>query len=312
MSSSEISWNGKPMYRGWHQVAFDRDLKGELTAATIGDLPLLIVRSPDGVAAFDAVCPHRGAHLAYGGHLDGQVIVCPFHGRRIGLGNDCESSYCVRAYRTLEVGGLVFVLLSERHENGFTALMKRLQTTHFFLPGFTISARIFPDMVIENAFDKDHFKYVHGINQSPDLRLQPSQNGEMAVEGIFLTNCPNPWQQDFDTGAAVQTRFFARVFSPNLCVTELGDEHDAYLVITAATPMRDGNCMIRVSIAVSPTPDGTFPSKESILALLRDSQTSFEQDMVIWENISREASQRLWPDDEMVGKYHEFCARFLE
>ena len=84
------------MYRGWYHVAFERDLSDELTAATIGELRLVIVRTAEGINAFDATCPHRGAHLAFGGRLDGGALICPFHGRRINLGYDAKADYCIR------------------------------------------------------------------------------------------------------------------------------------------------------------------------------------------------------------------------
>ena len=68
------------MYAGWYRVAFTPDATEEVSPAEIGSLPLVLVKTPDGIGAFDAVCPHRGAHLGYGGRLDGGVIVCPFHG----------------------------------------------------------------------------------------------------------------------------------------------------------------------------------------------------------------------------------------
>jgi nitrite reductase/ring-hydroxylating ferredoxin subunit len=300
------------MYRGWNQIAFESELEDQLTPAAVADLPLALARTPEGIRVFDAICPHRGANLAYGGRLDGEVVVCPWHGRRIKLGADGDGVFCVREYRTLEAGGLIFVLLSERNENGFASFMEGLRETHVFIPGFIIDARTAPELVIENAFDQTHFRYVHGTNNVPDLRLHPTRHGEMAVEGIFQIDSGNPWQQGEGAGDSVQTRFFARVFSPTLCVTDLGEEKNPYVVITAATPKPDGDCVIRVSIALAPDASGTLPSAEAIRALLRDSRTSFEQDLVVWENRARKAPNRLAAEDRLILKYHQFCRRFGE
>ena len=68
--------------RGWFQIGwaldsgpgrprpmryFSHDLVGYRTDA--GDLVVL-----------DAICQHLGAHLGYGGQVDGDCIICPFHG----------------------------------------------------------------------------------------------------------------------------------------------------------------------------------------------------------------------------------------
>ena len=148
---------GEILYRGWYQVAFEGELREKLTATKIGALPLVLVRDFNGVRAFDAICPHRGAHLAYGGKLDRNVIICPFHGRRISLDQDSECRFKIRGYRTLAIGGLSFVLLDERHENGFSALLERLNETHFFVQGFTVTALAPAELVIENGFDRLHF-----------------------------------------------------------------------------------------------------------------------------------------------------------
>src|SRR5687768_10485144 len=82
---------GKKMYvHGWYKVAFEYELENPLTAAAIGDIRLVLVRSEGGIRAYKADCPHRGAHLAYGGKLNNASIICPFHGYRIGLGKESD------------------------------------------------------------------------------------------------------------------------------------------------------------------------------------------------------------------------------
>ena len=46
--------------------------------------------------------------LGYGGVLEGDVLVCQFHGHRIGLGAPAREGYCVRAYRTVSAAGAIF------------------------------------------------------------------------------------------------------------------------------------------------------------------------------------------------------------
>lgn len=300
------------MYTGWHQLAFERELSSDITATSVGRVPLILVKTPNGFRTFDAVCPHRGAHLAFGGRLEGEAIVCPFHGRPIGLGQCSREDYRVREYRTLAVSGLIFVLMSERHENGFGDFMRGLDESHYFVPGFTLHTRALPEVVMENAFDSRHFKYVHGLKDEPELRLRPGAGGELAIEADFLTNNPNVWQAGREDGSMVNTRFFARVFSPGVCVTELGDESNPYVLVTAATPTSEGKCIIRVSVAAAAGPGGAAPSEQMIRALLRDSKISFEQDLVIWENLSTKSPIRFAKDDGLMITYHKFCRRFAE
>lgn len=299
------------MFGGWSQVAFSRDVHADLTAASIGSRPLVLVRQSQRVRAFDAACPHRGAHLAYGGSLEGNVIVCPFHGRRVSLGGEGGGPYRVREYPTVEASGGVFVLLLDGEENGFTQFIENLSRTHFTLSGFALNVSVSAEYVIENIFDIDHFRVVHAMSKAPTFGLRASRRGELAVEGVFEVPNPNPWQEDERTEAGVRTRFFARVFSPTLAATELGKEGRAPVVLTAATPTSEGSCVVRVTVAVPPAPNGAAPPLETALALVRDSRTAFQQDTPIWEHLCIGGASNLDARDWLVLEYREFCRRFL-
>jgi 3-ketosteroid 9alpha-monooxygenase subunit A len=300
-------------FRGWYQIAFERELTEKLTPVAVGRLPLVLVRRQDGFEAYDAICPHRGAHLAYGGELEGDAIRCPFHGHLIGLGEACGGELKVRGYRTLSVGGLVFVLFSERHENGFSHLMAQLDETHFVVQGFTLKAKTPAEMVVENGFDRAHFRNVHGLKSDPDLHLLPSDNGELIVQGTFQASAFNSvWHNDAPDRTSTEIGFLARMFSPNLCISRLGGGPDHHLVISGATPNGDGSCTIRVSVAVPVGSDDRAPSQPAIRALLRDSKLAYEQDIVIWEHRAPDAPSQFQADDDLVIEFHRFCKGFLE
>ncbi len=57
---------------------------GGLRRVTVGDLDLLIARTPDGIVAVDDRCPHMSAPLSIG-ELDGCVVSCPLHNGRFDL-----------------------------------------------------------------------------------------------------------------------------------------------------------------------------------------------------------------------------------
>ncbi len=300
-------------FRGWYQVGFERELAEKLTPVSVGRWPLVLVRDRDGFQAYDATCPHRGANLAYGGQLEEDAIRCPFHGHRIGLGENCDGPFKVRGYRTLSVGGLLFVLFNERFENGFSRLMEQLGETHFFVQGFTLKANTPAEMVIENGFDRAHFRHVHGLKADPDLHLVPSDDGDLIVEGTFRANSfDGGWHSDAPERANTEIGFVARMFSPNLCVSRLGDGPGHHLVISGATPNGDGSCTIRVSVAVPAGADGRPPSEQAIRALLRDSKLAYEQDMAIWEHRVPDAPSRFHADDDLVIEFHRFCKGFVE
>jgi nitrite reductase/ring-hydroxylating ferredoxin subunit len=298
------------MYRGWYQVAFERELERELTPIALGSLELVAVTTGGGPALYSAYCPHRGAHLGHGGRLDGDAVVCPFHGRRIGLGEAGDDGFRLRAYRTLAVGGLVFALLDEALDRGFAEHFSALESSHYLVPGFTLRVRTRPELVIENALDQRHFSEVHGLAEIPALEPMESRGGELAVRVRLATPRPNAWQ----TPDARSVELGLRIFSPNLCVTEIGGEPLPTYVITAATPEPDGECRIRVSVAVPPGADGGNPDLEPVRTLLRDSRTAIEQDAEVWRHLAPGGApvrpDRMVPGDELVARYYAFCREF--
>lgn len=293
------------MYGGWYQVAYERELTEELTGVRVDGRRLLLVARPEGVEAYDAVCPHRGADLAVGGRLDGDVVVCPFHARRIALGGG-NGEYCVRRHRTAGYGGLVLCLLDERHENGLEALFDSLVDDHYFVPGFELRANVRADLVIENAFDNTHFHPVHGVLNEPDFEIRRGDAGELSAEGTFVVPV-SAWQRG--SGDHVAVPFVARAFSPNLVVSHMGGDNP-YWVITGATPDGDGGCVIRTSLVVPAGPGGEAPPAELCRYLLQQSRAGIEQDVPIWENLVADAVPRLAPEDGAIVEFRKFCRRF--
>lgn len=101
----QIGWSGeippggvKPMkYFGHDMVAFRTD-EGELSV-------------------LDAHCPHMGAHLGYGGKVNGKCIACPYHGWEWGTegqntlipGEERKIPKKMRKFHVLERHGIIFL-----------------------------------------------------------------------------------------------------------------------------------------------------------------------------------------------------------
>jgi 3-ketosteroid 9alpha-monooxygenase subunit A len=299
-----------PADLGWMLLAFRAELENELTPATVGGRQLMVIRKDDEIQVADAICPHRGAHLGYGGTLEGEGIRCPFHGRFVKLGQPVNNEYRVRKYRTAEFGEALFVLIDERHEKGFQATMTALARTHELSPGFVLPAHVAAEYVIENVFDAEHFQSVHKVSRQPRLKVREGPRGELIVDGSLKTPAPNVWQvDDVGTDGSVATRLCAHVFSPTLVVTELGAAEAPNVVITGATPTAGGT-VIRVAVAVPRSCDGTAPRADVVAGLIDDSRTSFGQDLLVWEHLVPHAPQHLDARDEAVMAFRRFCQDF--
>ena len=109
-----------PAYpNGWFRVAYSHELDtGAVQPLHYFGRDLVLFRDEEGEAhLLDAFCRHLGAHLGYGGRVDGKGIRCPFHNWHWdGEGRCIDIPYAKRippqaridAWSTVEKNGLVF------------------------------------------------------------------------------------------------------------------------------------------------------------------------------------------------------------
>lgn len=290
--------------KGWFQVAFEKDLVTDMTSTCIGQRRLLLLRTPAGIRAFDAHCPHRGANLAFGGRVIDGAIQCPFHHFRIRLGCSQQSrgEFAVREYPLLSAGGMIFVRLSEELDNGWLAYMEALVRDHHIINGFEMSIRAPSELIIENAFDRLHFHAVHGIRtEAFEVRSGPA--GELLVESKFLV--PNPGKE------VTVARYLAVVVSPALTMVELHGTIP-YTVITGATDAGNGECTVRLTLALPRSHFPAGPPRAFYEPLLAYSRRGLEEDRVIWENMSRMTIPCWTTEDHPSIRYSQFCELFAD
>ena len=83
-----------PMQRypdGWFQVAYSSELEpgGVMPLFYFGHALVLYRTDAGEPKLLDAHCPHLGAHLGYGGKVNGDCITCPFHAWRFDGAGAC-------------------------------------------------------------------------------------------------------------------------------------------------------------------------------------------------------------------------------
>lgn len=304
-----MGYESRTYQHGWYKLAFERDLSEELTPVTVGAQRFVIARTEQGVRVFDADCPHRGAHLGYGGKLDRDTIICPFHRYRIGLGGDGCGDFQVREYQTLLIGGVLFVQLSNSHDNGFVEFMYRLAETHTINPGFTMDIKCPPEIIIENGFDNTHFRPVHGVDAE---RFVPSidEHGSLVVHSSFLHYSKGETPEQ-EAGAVKKTSLQLNAFSPYLSVAQLGGKMPM-VFITSVNPIGERLTRLRFSLALSKTKYGSPVPERVLESLLWGNKTGIQCDAVIWENMSFTSRRTHTSQDAAVLAFEDFCTRFAE
>ncbi|MFI9402979.1 Rieske 2Fe-2S domain-containing protein [Nocardia sp. NPDC052316] len=161
-----------PYPNSWYSVCLSTELlPGRLVRQRLAGEDLVVYRTRSGrVCAVRPFCPHLGTHLGYGGRVDGEDIVCPFHH----FAYD-PSGACVRTgYGTAPPTALSLTLVPVREVDGIVVVWYHAQNE---LPDWTIPDALPPDLrptvvrtdilvdhpqeFMENAFDIGHFQPVH-------------------------------------------------------------------------------------------------------------------------------------------------------
>lgn len=166
---------------GWFQVAWSEEIGvGDVHRMTYFGREMVAWRAQSGrLTVMDAYCEHLGAHLGHGGHVEGEVIQCPFHGWQW---NHEGRNVCIpyeprpnrgRRMRTYPV--------TERNESVYIWHDVDGREPYFDVPDvfssfdggataeqyypqqrlFREGLELHPQYVLENGVDFAHFKFVH-------------------------------------------------------------------------------------------------------------------------------------------------------
>ena len=172
-----------PIPFGWFQVGYPEDLKpGDVVPLRYFGRELVAWRDESGEAHVqDAYCPHLGAHLGYGGHVQGDWIVCPFHHWKFdGTGGCADVPYSdrinrrarLRTYPVIERNGLTMVWYHPHDEPPkfeIPEIPELLGTDFVAHDRRSYLVRSVPQEMGENTVDPAHFAYVHGTDTVPEV-----------------------------------------------------------------------------------------------------------------------------------------------
>ncbi|MGW6317595.1 Rieske 2Fe-2S domain-containing protein [Streptomyces sp. NPDC055099] len=163
-----------PYPHGWFAVAFSGDVPpGRVVRRRFKGADLVVYRTRQGrLRVIEPYCPHLGAHLGFGGKVDGEELVCPFHHFAYAPDGTCvRTGYGSRPpkarlshWTVREVNGLVMVWSHPEHAAPSWEI-PAAGTDEFPPPARHTTIVIdHPQEVVENAIDIGHFGPVHGTS----------------------------------------------------------------------------------------------------------------------------------------------------
>jgi 3-ketosteroid 9alpha-monooxygenase subunit A len=298
-----------PYPTGWYLALESAALApGAVVPLTLFGRELVAYRPTNGGAAviFDAHCPHMGAHLGYGGVVDGDGIRCPFHAWRFGPDGRCDDvpygpdreppRVGLGSWDVHETSGLVLVHYSA---TGARPSWTMPDLPEWDEPGWlgyeTVGWRIRMHVqeLAENVPDTAHFAVVHGVPGTPDAIV--STDGPVYRQRSVVA----------ETGAT-----FTEQTAYGLGLVWLHTMSDI-VFLTATTPIDAEHCDLRLLFLVREEP-GTATMSARNRALIDAIAENTSRDVPIWEHKVYRDKPPLVAGDGPIRTLRQWARQFHE
>jgi phenylpropionate dioxygenase-like ring-hydroxylating dioxygenase large terminal subunit len=184
---------------GWYWLErSDAVRRGKAIPASFLNTMLVIYRGEDNqVRAFDAFCPHMGAHLC-DGYVEGNSIRCPFHFWKYNELGKCTEIPAqgetgnipgLKLHKVQEAYGLIWLWTGSQEDTEQIPVIPELQGVACdYKLGSAFVKNCHPNIVMINAIDIQHFRSVHQL--MVDLDMKVTNLGPRCVQFSNVTKVP--------------------------------------------------------------------------------------------------------------------------
>jgi phenylpropionate dioxygenase-like ring-hydroxylating dioxygenase large terminal subunit len=302
-----------PYPNGWFKICFSDELaRGEAKPVHEFGTELVVFRGEDGRArVLDAFCPHLGAHLGYGGRVEGTEIRCPFHAWRF----DGESGRCteipyakkiparaeLRSWPVIERNGYV---AAWHHVEGKPPSFDIPVVPEVSDPGYRLYRRVRWEIsthlqeLYENAVDIKHFAHVHGMDVQ---KVNWIPDGAHVALHLDIGR-----DADVQTDAAGETSFRSYMWGPGLSLTRVTGRM-AGVSVQTLTPIDDEKIEITHNYWVKK--DESLP-REQVEAFYDFYAKDWELDFNLWNHKVFRPRPLLAEGDGDIGRYRRWYKQF--
>jgi len=313
-----------PIPFGWYAVSLSHDLEvGEVKPVEYFDREMVLFRTESGEAkVLDAYCPHLGAHLGYGGSVQGESIACPFHGWQFNGDGFCTSvpyankqppktvdKQCIKHYHCKEDNGAIWVWYHPSDEAPHWELdhVPEMNDPEYWVNfecrDWIIDCHI--QDTNENAVDKAHFAYVHSSENVPEGEVQIDGHRritELASRTPAYTDEGQPIDGEF-----TDTSFTSKSFGPGFTWQHFRGITNSIMMGTV-TPISQEKIHLRFMFRF---PELTTDiSKLFNQGYIDEVCRQVEQDMVIWNRKCYQAQPILCDGDGPIHQFREWFKQF--
>ncbi len=284
---------------GWFQVAWSEEIGvGEVHRMRYFDREMVAWRAQSAqLTVMDAYCEHLGAHLGYGGQVEGEVIQCPFHGWQW---NHEGRNVCIPYHDRPNRGRRIRTYpVVERNESVYIWHDTQGRKPYFDVPDVFESfaddssaadyypqARLYrpqlemhPQYVLENGVDFAHFKFVH---QTPIVPVFTRHDFDEPVSYVDFTITfeGDDGQSIEDVKSGVE----AINGGLGIAVTKSWGMVDNR-TISAITPVDERTSDVRFMVYIGRTPGNDTPKAQArAQQFAQDVIDQFLADINIWQH----------------------------
>jgi len=319
-SASSMAIRDTPfIYNEWYVAAFAHEVGRDFLARILLGKRVVLFRTETGQAvALADRCAHRAYPLSLG-KLEGDTIVCGYHGFRFNTDGNCvevpSSSKCpkelgVARYKVAERGPLIWIWMGDP---ALADAAKIIQYPWHRDPAWaykgkctTINAHY--QLLYDNLMDLSHVGYVHKntIGGEPEAHSNAQMKTTRTADGVhvirwLLDSTPPPtYSAMFDFKGRVD-RWIEIEFSPGAVRLYTGAKDAG---AGAYEGNRDGGLGLRTLHAITPsTPDSTYyfwsiarnvklDNQDIHEKVFRQIEATFHEDKLILESQHQRLKQR--------------------
>ncbi|MCW2525962.1 MAG: kshA 1 [Pseudonocardiales bacterium] len=304
-TTTEMTLHGLSLdLTGWFQIGWSDELaEGDVLSKHYFGRDLVVYRGLDGtVVVQDRYCQHLGASLAHGGCVTDEGIQCPFHGwvwapdgRNVSIPYQDRPNKA-RRLNTWPVTELNESIYIWNDSAGGPPTWQVADTRTFFSPGestdfhvagaegrsFFPNLRVHPQMVVENAVDPHHFRFVHRTPISPVILKEEIDGTEWRARVGF----GNRWAEQVASGEisasdsrnTIQLLWQGMGISANLEHTRDGLRAVAINTTPVDDQVTDMFATYWMSEHENDKVDGSFQRR------LNEAMSAMPDDLKIWNN----------------------------
>ena len=301
----------------WYFAADAADLAiGEVRTVHWLARDLVLWRGEDGAPhVVDAYCAHMGAHLGYGGRVEGCRLVCPFHWWEYdGDGANVRIPYAeapnrkarLRTYPTVERNGLVMFWY---HPTGAPPAWEIPEIPELDDPEWEHEERAEWDVrcpwqeMAENGPDYVHLRTVHGAADVPEVDLLEYEGPCSRLRSrVSFTTPRGPQAGTIDTDS----------WGPGFAVARFGGIAPALFVnLTTPIDWERTRSIKRYRVQrLGDDDESRVRARRVGDALVRDLRKQMEEDIVIFDHKIWVDPPALAPDDGPIVRFRRWASKF--